>query len=129
MDKNQHPQDCEEVQALMEMFLEDVIFEYRENEIHDWLQGLQPQQIDGILHRENHELLLQNSFVVPFVYLKYRVVPNPNVVGYLENLMEHNELIEEENVVLQNTKKYFKRIFSGKTEYIYFANTDESKSY
>ena len=129
MDKNQHPQDCEEVQALMEMFLEDVIFEYRENEIHDWLQGLQPQQIDGILHRENHELLLQNSFVIPFVYLKYRVVPNPNVVGYLENLMEHNELIEEENVVLQNTKKYFKRIFSGKTEYIYFANTDESKSY
>jgi hypothetical protein len=129
MDKNQHPQDCEEVQALMEMFLEDVIFEYRENEIHDWLQGLQPQQIDGILHRENHELLLQNSFVIPFVYLKYRVVPNPNVVGYLENLMEHNELIEEENVVLQNTKKHFKRIFSGKTEYIYFANTDESKSY
>ena len=129
MDKNQHPQDCEEVQALMEMFLEDVIFEYRENEIHDWLQGLQHQQIDGILHRENHELLLQNSFVVPFVYLKYRVVPNPNVVGYLENLMDHNELIEEENIVLQNTKKYFKRIFSGKTEYIYFANTDESKSY
>jgi hypothetical protein len=129
MDKNTHPKDIEEVQALMEMFLEDVIFEYRENEIKDWLQGLNQSQIDAILQRENHEVLKDNSFVIPFVYLHYHVVPTPNLVGYLEGLMTFNTLIEGENLVLQNTIKYFKRIFSGKTEYIYFANTDESKSY
>lgn len=129
MDKNVHPEELDEVKALMEMFLEDVIFEYRENEIKDWLQGLQPQQIDAIIHRENHEVLFDNQFIIPFVYLHYRVVPNPNLVGYLELMMEHNQLIDQDNVILQNTKKYFKRIFSGKTEYIYFANTDESKSY
>lgn len=129
MDKNTHPQDIEEVQALMEMFLEDVIFEYRENEIHDWLQGLDQDHIELILNRENHELLKQNSFIIPFVFLRYKVVPKVNLVGYLEGLMKHNTLIQEENLVLDNTIKYFKRIFSGKTEYIYFANTDESKSY
>lgn len=129
MDKNTHPQDIEEVQALMEMFLEDVIFEYRENEIHDWLQGLDQNHIELILNRENHEVLKQNSFIIPFVFLRYKVVPKANLVGYLEGLMKHNTLIQEENLVLDNTIKYFKRIFSGKTEYIYFANTDESKSY
>jgi hypothetical protein len=129
MDKNVHPEEIEEVKALMEMFLEDVIFEYRENEIRDWLQGLQPQQIDEIIHRENHEVLLDNQFIIPFVYLHYRVVPNPSLVGYLELMMDHNQLIDQSNIILQNTKKYFKRIFSGKTEYVYFANTDESKSY
>ena len=129
MDKNVHPEEIEEVKALMEMFLEDVIFEYRENEIRDWLQGLQPQQIDEIIHRENHEVLLDNQFIIPFVYLHYRDVPNPSLVGYLELMMDHNQLIDQSNIILQNTKKYFKRIFSGKTEYVYFANTDESKSY
>ena len=108
MDKNTHPKDIEEVQALMEMFLEDVIFEYRENEIKDWLQGLNQAQIDAILQRENHEVLKDNSFVIPFVYLQYNVVPNANLVGYLEGLMKFNTIIEDENVVLDNTIKYFK---------------------
>jgi hypothetical protein len=127
--KNIHPLEIEEVKALIEMFLEDVIFEYRENEIHDWLQGVNQEQIEEILNREHHEVLRSNSFIIPFTYLHYRVVPSQNLVGYLQDLMKQNDILDMANVIYQNTIKHFKRIFSGKTEYVYDANVDGSKSY
>lgn len=127
--KNIHPLDIEEIKALIEMFLEDVIFEYRENEIHDWLQGINKEKIEEVLNREHHEVLRANSFIIPFAYLHYRVVPHQNLVGYLQDLMKNNDILDLENVVYQNTMKHFKRIFSGKTEYLHFANIDGTKSY
>lgn len=129
MDPKLHPLESDEAMMLMHRFLADVIFEYRENEIKDWLQGLNQIQIQAILDRPGNEDLKKNAFIIPFTYLHYAVVPNATIVDQLEVWLKQHPLIPEDNTILQKTKLNFSRIFKGKTEFIYDINNGGHKSY
>ena len=129
MDPKLHPLESDEAMMLMHRFLADVMFEYRENEIKDWLQGLNQASIEEILDKNGNEDLKKNAFIIPFTYLHYAVVPNPSLVDSLKNWLEKHPLIPNNNVILQKTKLNFERIFRGKTAFIHDVNNDEHKSY
>jgi DNA-binding transcriptional MerR regulator len=119
MDLNQHPLSIPEVNALMQLFLVDVIDDYRDQEIKEWLQGLSVSDIEAILQRPEHQHLKDNPFVIPFIYLHYAVVPPPALIASFWQWLQIHPLLPLENIVLQNTKKHFQRIFTGKTSYIH----------
>jgi hypothetical protein len=129
MDNHLHPVESEEAMMLMHRFLADVIFEYRENEIKDWLQGLTLSAIETILKTPGNEDLEKNAFIIPFTYLHYAVVPPASVVNAMKGWLEKHPLISRDNVVLQKTKLNFDRIFKGKTEFIHDPNNGGHKSY
>ena len=129
MDKLLHPLESDEAMMLMQRFLAEVIFEYRENEIKDWLQGLTVSKIEAILDAPGNEDLKRNSFIIPFTYLHYAVVPNPAIVDRLKLWLEKHPLIPNDNQVLEKTKLNFERIFKGKTEFVYNPNNTGNKSY
>ena len=81
MDHKLHPLESEESMMLMHRFLADVIFEYRDNEIKDWLQGLSLTAIETILNKAGNEDLQKNAFIIPFTYLHYAVVPPASIVS------------------------------------------------
>lgn len=116
---NLHPLDIEEVNALLYLFLADVIYEYRDHEIKDWLHGLNPDDLDFILQKKGHELLQENPFVIPFVYLKFQVVPTAVIAEKLRLYIQKHPLLGDSNDVLNKTKENFTRIFTGKTDYTY----------
>lgn len=116
---NLHPLDIEEVNALLYLFLADVIYEYRDHEIKDWLHGLNPDDLDFILQKKGHELLQENPFVIPFVYLKFQVVPAAVIAEKLRVYIQKHPLLGDSNDVLNKTKENFTRIFTGKTDYTY----------
>ncbi|MEN9819765.1 MAG: hypothetical protein RL379_543 [Bacillota bacterium] len=129
MDPKLHPLESDEAMMLMQRFLADVIFEYRENEIKDWLQGLNQKHIQEILDKPGNEDLKKNAFIIPFTYLHYAVVPHANLVDQLKVWLQQHPLIPQDNVILQKTKLNFERIFKGKTEFIYDINNGGHKSY
>ena len=129
MDHNVHPLESDEAMMLMHRFLADVIFDYRENEIKDWLQGLLLDDIHAILNRPGNEDLLKNAFIVPFTFLHYAVVPHEQMVDALQGWLNIHPLIPKENTVLQKTKLNFDRIFRGKTSFIFDPNNGGHKSY
>lgn len=129
MDHNLHPLESETAMMLMHRFLADVIFEYRENEIKDWLQGLTLSAIEAILNKPGNEDLEKNTFVIPFTYLHYAVVPPASIVQALKGWLDKHPLIPNENVILQKTKLNFDRIFKGKSEFIHNPSSGGHKSY
>jgi len=129
MDHNVHPLESDEAMMLMHRFLADVILDYRENEIKDWLQGLLLDDIHAILNRPGNEDLLKNAFIVPFTFLHYAVVPHEQMVDALQGWLNIHPLIPKENTVLQKTKLNFDRIFRGKTSFIFDPNNGGHKSY
>ncbi|MBM3909148.1 MAG: hypothetical protein FJ352_00020 [Firmicutes bacterium] len=129
MDPKLHPLESNEAMMLMHRFLADVIFEYRENEIKDWLQGLNNASIQEILDKAGNEDLKKNAFIIPFTYLHYAVVPNPSLVDQLKVWLQAHPLIPQNNIILQKTKLNFDRIFKGKTAFIHDVNNDGHKSY
>jgi hypothetical protein len=129
MDNHLHPVESEEAMMLMHRFLADVIFEYRENEIKDWLQGLTLSAIETILKTPGNEDLEKNAFIIPFTYLHYAVVPPESVVNAMKGWLKKHPLISRDNVVLQKTKLNFDRIFKGKIEFIHNPNKGGHKSY
>jgi hypothetical protein len=129
MDKNIHPMAIKEASDLMNQFLGDVINDYRENEIKDWLQGLTFKDINEILQRPEHEQLRQNTFIIPFTYLHYAVVPNPKILGDLLLWLNQHAIVPNDNEVLKKTILHFNRIFKGKSAFIYDPNSGEHKSY
>lgn len=129
MNNQHHPLESEEAMMLMHRFLADVIFDYRENEIKDWLQGLTISQIEAILNRPGNEDLLNNTFIIPFTFLHFAVVPNTSIVDRLKLWLDHHPLIPPTNEVLIKTKLNFDRIFKGKTEFIYDPKNGGHKSY
>jgi hypothetical protein len=129
MDHNLHPLESEEAMMLMHRFLADVIFEYRDPEIKDWLQGLTLSAIETILTKPGNEDLQKNTFVIPFAYLHYAVVPPTSIINVMKDWLEKHPLIPRENQVLQKTKLNFDRIFRGKTEFIHDPNNGGHKSY
>lgn len=129
MDHNLHPLESEEAMMLMHRFLADVIFDYRENEIKDWLQGLTLTAIEDIINQPGNEDLKKNTFVIPFAYLHYAVVPPSSIVNAMKGWLEKHPLISSENQVLQKTKLNFDRMFKGKTEFIHDPNNGGHKSY
>ncbi len=129
MDHNVHPLESDEAMMLMHRFLADVIIDYRENEIKDWLQGLLLDDITAILNRPGNEDLLKNAFIVPFTFLHYAVVPHEQMVDALQGWLNIHPLIPNENTILQKTKLNFDRIFRGKTTFIFDPNNGGHKSY
>jgi hypothetical protein len=129
MDPKLHPMESDEAMMLMHRFLADVIFEYRENEIKDWLQGLSLANIQEILKRPGNEDLFSNAFIIPFTFLHYAVVPGSHLVESLKTWLNQHPLIPNNNTILQKTKLNFDRIFKGKTEFIHNVNNDGHKSY
>jgi hypothetical protein len=129
MDNQLHPLESEVALMLMHRFLADVIFEYRENEIKDWLQGLTLTSIETIVNQPGNEDLQKNTFIIPFTYLHYAVVPPASIVNAMKGWLEKHPLIPSDNVVLQKTKLNFDRIFKGKTEFIHDPNNGGHKSY
>ena len=129
MDNHLHPLESEVALMLMHRFLADVIFEYRENEIKDWLQGLTLSSIETIVNQPCNEDLQKNTFIIPFTYLHYAVVPPASIVNAMKGWLEKHPLIPSDNVVLQKTKLNFDRIFKGKTEFIHDPNNGGHKSY
>ena len=129
MDHNLHPLESEEALMLMHRFLADVIFEYRDNEIKDWLQGLTLDTIEAIVKKPGNEDLQKNTFIIPFTYLHYAVVPPASIVNAMKGWLEKHPLIHSDNVVLQKTKLNFDRIFKGKTEFVHDPNNGGHKSY
>jgi hypothetical protein len=129
MDHNLHPLESEEAMMLMHQFLADVIFEYRENEIKDWLQGLTLDSIEAIVNKPGNEDLQKNTFVIPFTYLHYAVVPPASIVNAMKGWLEKHPLISTDNDVLKKTKLNFDRIFKGKTEFVHHPNNGGHKSY
>ena len=129
MDHNLHPLESEQVMMLMHKFLADVIFEYRDNEIKDWLQGLTLDSIEAIVNKPGNEELKKNTFVIPLTYLHYAVVPPVSIVNAMKGWLEKHPLISLHNQVLQKTKLNFDRIFKGKTEFIHNPNNGGHKSY
>lgn len=119
MDHNQHPFSIPEITTLMRLFLVDVIDEYRDQEIKEWLQGLSVSEIEANLQRPEHQRLKDNPFVIPFIYLHYAVVPSAALVPSFWQWLQIHPLLTSDNIVLQNTKKHFQRIFTGKTSYIH----------
>jgi hypothetical protein len=117
MDPNLHPFELDEINMLMNVFLEDVLFEYRENEIKEWLFGLTLDDVETILNRPNNEELRKNSFVIPFIFLKYQVVPPSHLIEPLRHYLHNHPLLPNENIVLKKTKENFTRIFTGKPEF------------
>lgn len=113
----QHPDQLEAFVQLQDLFLRDVLFEYTLAEIIDWLSNLGVEEIASILKKD--ETLYKNGFVVPFTYIKYKAIPKREVIHYLRNLLESNELIPNDNPVLEKTKKNFKRIFSERSDFKY----------
>jgi hypothetical protein len=129
MDHKLHPLESEESMMLMHRFLADVIFEYRDNEIKDWLQGLSLPAIETILNKAGNEDLQKNAFIIPFTYLHYAVVPPASIVNAMKGWLDKHPLIPNDNGVLQKTKLNFDRIFKGKTEFIHDPNNGGHKSY
>jgi hypothetical protein len=129
MDHNLHPFESEEAMMLMHRFLADVIFDYRENEIKDWLQGLTLQAIEDIIHKPGNEDLQKNTFIIPFTYLHYAIVPPASIINAMKGWLNNHPLISGDNHVLQKTKLNFDRIFRGKTEFIHDPNNGGHKSY
>jgi hypothetical protein len=129
MDNYLHPLESEVALMLMHRFLADVIFEYRESEIKDWLQGLTLSSIETIVNQPGNEDLQKNTFIIPFTYLHYAVVPPASIVNAMKGWLEKHPLIPSDNVVLQKTKLNFDRIFKGKTEFIHDPNNGGHKSY
>jgi hypothetical protein len=129
MDHKLHPLESEESMMLMHRFLADVIFEYRDNEIKDWLQGLSLTAIETILNKAGNEDLQKNAFIIPFTYLHYAVVPPASIVSAMKGWLDKHPLIPNDNGVLQKTKLNFDRIFKGKTEFIHDPNNGGHKSY
>jgi hypothetical protein len=129
MDKQTHPLSLPETQALMHQFLSDVIDDFREHEIKEWLQGLTISHIEEILQRPGHETLRTNPFIIPFVYLHYAVVPNAQIVEMLKHWLHQHPMMPKDNEILAKTKLHFDRIFKGKTSYIYDPNNGGHKSY
>jgi hypothetical protein len=129
MDHNVHPLESDEAMMLMHRFLADVILDYRENEIKDWLQGLLLDDIHAILNRPGNEDLLKNAFIVPFTFLHYAVVPHEQMVDALQGWLNIHPLIPNDNTILQKTKLNFDRIFKGKTSFIFDPNNGGHKSY
>jgi hypothetical protein len=129
MDNHLHPLESEAALMLMHRFLADVIFEYRENEIKDWLQGLTLSSIEMIVNQPGNEDLQKNTFIIPFTYLHYAVVPPASIVNAMKGWLEKHPLIPSDNVVLQKTKLNFDRIFKGKTEFIHDPSNGGHKSY
>ena len=114
---NLHPLDIEAVNGLLYLFLAEVIFEYRDHEIKDWLHGLSPDDIDHILHKKGNGLLVENPFVIVFAFLKFQVVPTLNVVEKLRVYIQKHPILGDTNEVLNKTKENFTRIFTGKSEF------------
>ena len=129
MDHNVHPLESDEAMMLMHRFLADVILDYRENEIKDWLQGLLLDDIHAILNRPGNEDLLKNAFIVPFTFLHYAVVPHEQMVDALQGWLNIHPFIPNDNTILQKTKLNFDRIFKGKTSFIFDPNNGGHKSY
>jgi hypothetical protein len=119
MEKILHPMHLSASLQLQMMFLEDVYFDYQDYEIADWLKGLDESTIEEIINRQGHESLKANSFVIPYTYLKYHVVPKTSLVSYLKTLMHHHRFIDDENPNLKNMKLNFDQIFTGKTSYAF----------
>jgi hypothetical protein len=119
---NLHPLDIEEVNALLYLFLADVIYEYRDHEIKDWLHGLSGEDIETILQKKGNELLQQNPFVVAFAYLKFQVVPTLLIAEKLRLYIQKHPILGDSNEVLNKTKENFTRIFTGKTDYTHRPN-------
>jgi hypothetical protein len=128
INSNLHPLDSNEVIKVMLQFLADVIFEYRDHEIKDWLQGLTLDSIEAIVNKPGNEDLQKNTFVIPFTYLHYAVVPPASIVNAMKGWLEKHSLISSDNQVLQKTKLNFDRIFKGKTEFIHDPNNGGHKS-
>ena len=88
INSNLHPLDSNEVIKVMLQFLADVIFEYRDHEIKDWLQGLTLDSIEAIVNKPGNEDLQKNTFVIPFTYLHYAVVPPASIVNAMKGWLE-----------------------------------------
>jgi hypothetical protein len=119
MDLNTHPTDYPGVEAIINMFLSDVIFEYTEREIQDWLAGLNVLDIESLLHRQGNQALLDNAFIIPFVYLRYAVIPPPALVPHLKGWLDISTIVPKDNVILKKTKINFEQIFTGKQSYTF----------
>jgi hypothetical protein len=129
MDKHQHPLHFQEVQNLMNLFLSDVIDEYRDQEIKEWLQGLTAVEIKQIIDRPGHESLKENTFIIPFTYLHYGVVPNTTILADFFTWLKQSAIFPDGNDVINKTLLNFDRIFKGKTAYIFDTNNGGHKSY
>lgn len=129
MNPQTHPLDFPEVQQLMNQFLVDVIFEYREQEIKDWLQGLSLVDIESIVNRPGHEILKANRFIIPFTFLHYAVVPNPQITDALKLYLYDHAIFPKGNAVIAKTILHFERIFKGKQQFIHYPNNAGHKSY
>jgi hypothetical protein len=114
----QHPDLLEDFVKLQELFLSDVLFEYTQSEIIDWLSNLTAEDIKSILNR--HKELQDNGCVVPFTYIKYKAIPRRDVIDYLRHLIDQHALIPEDNPVLKKTKKNFDVIFSERVDFKYY---------
>lgn len=117
IDHMDHPDLLPEFVELQDKFLADVLFDYRENEISDWLSNLTRDDMEAIVNRE--PMIRSNRFVIPFLYIRYRAIPRRDVVDYLRNCLDVNNLIPDNNTVLVRTRTNFHRIFSERSDYTY----------
>ena len=111
----QHPNQLDAFVKLQERFLSDVLFDYTLPEITEWLSNLKAEEIKSILER--HQELNDNGFVVPFTFIQYKAIPRRDTISYLRVLLDHNTLIPEDNPIIFKTKKYFKQIFSERSDF------------
>jgi hypothetical protein len=119
MDLNIHPLDYPGMDNIVLLFLKDVLFEYTEREIQDWLGGLNVTHINELIHRPGHEQLKQNACVIPFIYLRYAVVPPYDIIAKLKACLDMTMIVPQDNVVLKKTKANFAQIFTGKQSYTF----------
>jgi len=110
-----HPNQLDAFVKLQERFLSDVLFDYTLPEITEWLSNLKAEEIKSILDR--HQELKDNGFVVPFTFIQYKAIPRRDTISYLRVLLDHNTLIPEDNPIVFKTKKYFKQIFSERSDF------------
>jgi hypothetical protein len=119
MVNNTHPLSFPESTSWINMFLTDVIDDYRDQEIKEWLHGLTEVTIEEILNRAGHESLKIHAFIIPFIYLQYAVVPPTTLIPSLWRWLHIHPESWQDNLVVQNTKTHFYKIFTGKTAYIH----------
>lgn len=112
-----HPDQLEEFVELQDLFLKDVLFDYTLTEIVEWLSNLTAEDISNILKKDTK--LVNNGFVVPFTYIKYKAIPRREIINYLRNLLDKNDLISVDNPILIKTKRNFSKIFSERSDFRY----------
>lgn len=112
-----HPDLLDDFVKLQNQFLKDVLFEYTNSEIIDWLSTLSVEDISSILKRDPN--LKSNGFIVPFLFIRYKAIPRREIVNYLRTLLNDNQLIPKDNPVLKKTITNFNKIFSERSDFRY----------